>query len=246
METNLVDIHSHILFGIDDGAKDLSESLEMARVYLQQGVGTVVATPHFDIVKDNLENFLGVRDKHIELLRNSLSNVDVNLQVLQSAELYFRHELLEIDLSPFIIEGTDYLLIELPTRTVPNGILPFFEELIYQGYNPILAHMERYAILRDDTQLLHDLAEIGVLFQVNNETIINGLDSFMKACFKKGYISFVGSDAHGLGKRKINYQDLETDFNITKYNQHAQTLIHNQWVEPGTRKRINKILGKYI
>lgn len=246
MENNIVDLHTHILFGIDDGARNLDESLEMAKSWLDQGVKTVVASPHFDVQEDDLEEFLIIRDENHRILMESLKENNLDLEVLLSAELYFRADLSRYDLSPFLIQGTDYLLIELPTRTVPSRIKSTFEDLIYQGYNPVLVHIERYPSLKQDLNLFYELAEMGVVFQVNAETIINGTDSFIDACFKKNYVHLIASDAHRFDSRKPNIKEaLELIPKAHYYNENAKKVVENELVESKVSKKINKIFNKY-
>lgn len=243
----LIDIHTHILFGIDDGARDLEESIEMAQMWSSQNVHTVVASPHFDIKKDNREDFLETRDRNTDLLRKELKIKSINLEILKSAELYFRHNLIHEDLSPFTIEGTNTLLIELPTRSVPPQIASTFEELIMQGYQVILVHIERYPILKNDLELFYNLANMGVIFQVNAETILKEQSSWLKAAIKKNYVHLLGSDAHRKDKRLPNIEEaLIKSEKLEYYNNNANKIIRNQELNTVQVNKINKLFNIYI
>lgn len=246
MANRIKDLHTHILFGIDDGAKDLHESLEMAKLWVKEGVTSLVASPHFDIKKDNQEEFLKTRDTNLKILRDELAEQKIDLEVLVSAELYFRSDLVYQDLSPFLIEGTNYLLIELPTRTVPPRIKQTFEELLIQGYNPILVHIERYSILKEDLTLFYELAEMGVLFQVNAETLLKDHESWLKTAIKHDYVHLIASDAHNTKKRKPNISKaLKQSKGHDYYNDNAARIINNEVLNTPKVKRIKKLFNKY-
>ena len=93
----MVDIHTHILFGIDDGAKTLAESIEMARAWVAQGTSAVVSTPHYDNKKGNKDDFFNRRDTNIQILKNELQAQNIQLKVLKGAELYYRTSLIYED-----------------------------------------------------------------------------------------------------------------------------------------------------
>lgn len=249
MENNqtIVDIHCHILFGMDDGAKDLDESIAMAKLWVEQNVSTVVATPHFDIKKDDRQSFIYKRNKNAAILKEALNEQNINLKILKGAELYYRTNLIYEDLSPFLIEGTNFLLIELPTRTVPPRIKTTFEELIIQGYRPILAHIERYSILKTDLQLFKDLSDLGVVFQVNADTLLKEHSSWLKAAIKKNYVHLIASDAHNTDTRTPNIEEALSSTRLKNYyNNNAKVIINNEELSLETTKKISKIFKTYI
>lgn len=249
MENNLrlVDIHTHLLFDIDDGAENIDESMQMIEMWIKQGVNAVVATPHFDLKRDNRELFLQQREKAVSALRLEISKRGLDFTIKTSAELYFRRELIYEDLTPFLVEGTDYLIIELPTRTVPSQIKSTFEELIIQGYSPILVHIERYSILKQDLELFYDLVEMGVVCQVNAETFISSTDSFVKAAVKKNFVHLTGSDAHGMSRRKPNLNEgLEMCGEKEKFNYNAQCIFNNIAIDTSPTSRIKKVFNRYF
>ena len=243
---NLVDIHTHILFDIDDGAVNLEESMAMVRTWIDQGVSTVVATPHFDIKKDDKQRFLEKRTKSATILRTKINEEGLSFTIKTSAELYFRRELIYEDLTPFLIEGTNYLVIELPTRTIPAQIKSTFEELIMQGYNPILVHIERYPVLKQDLDLFHDLVRMGVVCQVNAEHFIEGTDSFVQAAVKKNFVHLTGSDAHNMDRRAPNLKDgLISSGQNTLFNKNALSVVNDLLIDTEPKGKLKKIFKRY-
>lgn len=244
---SLVDIHTHILFGMDDGARDLDESIAMAKEWVDQGVKTVVATPHFDIKKGNQEEFLALREKNMKLLKDELLSQQIDLQVLNGSELYFRSSMVYEDLGPLAIENTNYLLIELPIRSTVPRIADTFEELILQGYSPILAHIERYPILRNDLDLLHRLSNMGVILQVNADTLLEEHSSWLKGVIRKNYVDLIASDAHNLTTRPVNLKEaLDQVKDQDIYNENAIKILNNEELLIKTKAKILKIFNQYF
>ncbi len=197
----MIDLHTHLLFDMDDGAKDLDDSLALFDIQKQQGINKVVLTPHYEAFRGDLDQFVSKRSKHVETLKKALNN---GLEFKVGAEVLFSVDLLDMDLSLLVIEDTDYILFEFPTQSYINDIRRHMNSILQMGYIPIFAHIERYSFLKDDLKLMQDLVEMGVVFQVNASTFIKGHQhSFIKAAMKHNLIHLVASDAHS----QVNRQD---------------------------------------
>lgn len=200
----MTDIHTHILFGMDDGAQDVQASLEMIYEQIDQGVTQVVFTPHYGS-NDDLESFIDKRNRHYEILKQAVKEKELQIELKVGAEIMFTREILSMDLSDLVIEGTNYLLLEFPTRFHIDHIEASMNQLINDGYDPIFAHFERYSFLREDLELMKNLLELGVLYQVNASSISKKSDNnFLEACLKKDYIHLIASDAHNTSSRRPN------------------------------------------
>jgi protein-tyrosine phosphatase len=202
----MIDIHSHILPGLDDGAISLEESLAMARCAAADGIRTMVATPHVitGLYPNSRETILEAVAK---LQRTFLEN-EIELSILPGAEYYLepdlpermsRGELLTIN------DGGHYLLVELPAFFVAGYPAQVLYELQAQGVTPIIAHPERNAGFAAEPDLLHELVSHGALIQITAGSLAGLLGSAAEATarrlLKQGCVHFIASDAHSSRER---------------------------------------------
>lgn len=192
----MTDIHTHILFNTDDGAKDIETSVRMLEMEIADGVDTVVLTPHFDPSKHSIADFVKARNERISSLKSATKgkiSLVCGAEVVASPFLD-KHK----DLGLLCIEGTKALLIELPDSDFSIWV----EEMVYRlelsGYTPILAHIERYKDLRN-LELLKKLCDMGCITQVNCSFFSSPKFSdrrFIKKAAKRGLLHVLGSDCH--------------------------------------------------
>ncbi len=208
---NLIEMHCHILPGIDDGAKDVQTSLKMIERLKEQGVETIVLTSHFYSDTMSLEDFLAKRDNAMAELTTALP--DGSPRLIPAAEVYISDYLFNYDsLDKLKIGNSDYVLIEHP----------FSSEFSQKDYNrlsnlycdygvkPILAHIERYKALMDNPKKIDGLLDLGCLTQVNISSFFYEHHSTKKKLFKllkSGRISLIGSDCHNMTSRPPEYAD---------------------------------------
>ena len=244
----IADIHTHVLPFIDDGAQDLVMSLEMLIQMESDGITTVIATPHFNFMKDDEQSFLTKREDSLNQVKNIIKENNLKITIRKGTELLFGPGMTDIDLSQHTIEDTDYLLIEFSTRKKITNAVTSLENILAQGFIPILAHMERYDFLLDDGDLMIKLIQMGVLFQVNAETIIND-KSLTNILFKKNLVHLIASDTHNTTNRNPNLKEAldsldEAQADLIKNN--TQQVINNQLIEVPRPKKLIKIFNKYI
>lgn len=217
----MVDFHSHILPGIDDGAKDVNMSVEMLLLSKKQGVNTIVATPHFYIMKTTIEEFLEARQKSYDELMAYVKEHNIDIpKIVLGAEVAFCEELMDADLKKLCIEGTDALLLELPftylNEWVYNGI---YSMSMKHGVDIILAHVERYVKNFKDFSSIKPFFDLDVYMQVNSDTFLDRKSKkIIKELMKNGKINFIGSDSHNLSKRASS-MDLAANKIIKKYGE---------------------------
>lgn len=212
-----VDIHSHIIPGIDDGAADMAEALEMLKLAANDWTRYIVATPHFTpaavrqggatIGINGVRNTSSlIRAKTEELTAQAVSkNIDIKLrpgvEVLISPDV---PELLESgDICS--LNGSRYLLVEFPMTIIPSYTSDILYKIQLFGLTPIIAHPERHSEVIKDMSLIGDLVDRGMLLQVNAGSL-TGLfgRKIQKLAFKlikSGLVHFVASDAHSCGGR---------------------------------------------
>ena len=202
----MVDFHTHILPGIDDGSPDVKTSLEMLKMLRGQGVDKIVATPHFYLAKDSSKNFFRSREKAVSKLLGEIKDTENMPQIVLGAEVLLYPEVAGLaDLDKFCISGTNYLLVEMPFFKWSTITYETLEKIRRAGIIPIIAHFERYFKYQKDKTMMFRLLDIGCMIQANASFFIN---SFTKrkalGLLREEIIHFVGSDCHDLKKRKPN------------------------------------------
>ena len=164
----MTDLHTHVLHGIDDGPADIETSVKMLKVMAEQGVKTVVATPHFNYASVPPEEFILKRDKQACELKKQAEKLGITL--LCGSELVFGPQLLMLDdIKGLCIEGTKNLLIEMPfTKNWDNSVYDNLTNLIdYFNVTPIIAHVERYYPVIKNTKTAIKLIELGAHLQLD-------------------------------------------------------------------------------
>ena len=198
----MIDIHSHILPGMDDGCSTPQEAEQLLRLSWKQGVNIIAATPHFNPQKEDLENFLHRRDGAMQ----KLSLEDGMPQVLLGAEvLDFNgmHTCTELD--RLCIGDSRLLLVEMPTEPWAKHMVDDMCKLMRHGILPVLAHVERYYKRNQLLKYKDQLLDWGVCFQVNADAFLaRSTAKRTLQLLQKGQIHFIGSDCHNLSKRQPN------------------------------------------
>lgn len=197
------DFHSHILPAIDDGASTVEESLILLKRLKEQGVETVVATPHFYLQEQQLDNFIQNRENAYRSIKEASDNTDIP-DIIMGAEVYYHPILFSLEnISELCIGKSPYILLELPYRGLDKSIVAGVEKFInYTGLIPVLAHIDIY-----NPKIIDYLMQLPLLGQIN-------LTSFLdlkkrKAALKlvqKGYCHVLGTDCHNIKYRPPYFQ----------------------------------------
>lgn len=201
----MIDLHVHILPGVDDGAANIETSVMMAQMAAADGIDIVVATPH--VLKGAFDNNREDIRLQVDDLQGRLVQQGVKLQVRPGAEYY-----LEVDLPELMAKGelltlndSGYLLVELPATLVPEHTGQVLYELQLQGAMPVIAHPERNAGFMRCPQLLQDLIDRGVLAQVTAASVTGVFGRTVRqtalSFIEKGLVQVLASDAHSLNGR---------------------------------------------
>jgi len=196
-----IDIHSHILPAIDDGSKSLEESIVMLRAMQEVGYSKVITTPH--VMVDVYRNTPKIVRKKLVLLQEEARTRGLDIEIEAAAEYYLDDGFLgHLNSGDVLSFGDGYLLFETSYMDRPINMEDMIFEIQSAGFKPVLAHPERYRYINDLGGEYSRLKELGVLFQLNLNSLIGGYgkNAKQKAEFlvKQGLISFLGSDAHGL------------------------------------------------
>lgn len=201
----VIDFHSHIIPGIDDGSRDVETSLEMLRMSAEQGVEVMVATSHFYAARDRVEHFLDKRQRAYEALTAEMTEGLPRI-VLGAEVAFFRGIGQAEQIELLKIEGTGAMLLEMPFRPWSDADIDEVEALIEKrGFHIILAHLERYIGERDNRQYIQRLLEMPLRVQINAEDLSDWRQrGKLIRMFEKGQAHLLGSDCHSLHRRPPN------------------------------------------
>ena len=200
-----IDMHSHILPGMDDGSRSMGQTLRMLETAVSEGITTMIATPH-NMPGKGCPPGSVVRRK-VDELRRTVEQEGIPLEIVAGTEYYYREEVLDIlDSEDAVTLGnSDCVLVEFEPLAERNYIRNALRNILGFGYRPVIAHVERYAKLMEDTAVLGDMRKNGILVQVNAMSVTgdNGRQAKkdVRGLLKKGMVDFVATDAHSDGRR---------------------------------------------
>ena len=224
---SMIDIHSHIIPGIDDGAKNIEVTLNMLKNAEKDGTKKVVATPHYCIgygeaTMEEIKVF--VKD-----LNNKVKEENINIEIYSGQEVYFSENIIDDYKKGIIgtINDSRYMLIEFPMDKFDSNIFDVIYELQLMGVMPIIAHPERYVPIIENPVLINKFINEGYLFQVNAGSLEGKFGKKIKKTtellISNGIYSFIGSDAHNEKSRPTG---LSEAFKIAnKLNEKSEELF---------------------
>jgi protein-tyrosine phosphatase len=207
----VIDLHAHILPGIDDGPRSLEESLEMARLAVADGITTMVATPHLFRRKSvdfhNLNRPDAIRQA-VARLNEKLAEEGINLTILPGCEIPLFIDIIKFIDDQLILTINDterYICLEMPDTVIP----PATEDIIFQlnsrGITPIITHPERNLVFYEMPNKLRRFVSLGCLAQITARSLTRGfgwgISRFTKKLVRDGLIHIMASDAHNVAKR---------------------------------------------
>lgn len=202
----MIDLHSHILPGVDDGAQTLEDSLEMARKAISQGITHLMCTPHHNNGKYNNPADKIIRD--VAALQKELDQRGLDLTLLEGQEVRLTELLLTaIQRDEILFTDLDntYLLIEFPTNEIPIYAEQVFYHLLNRGQVPVIVHPERNAVFREEPNRLVSFLEMGTLTQLTAPSIVgvfgNEIQNTARQMLEHNMLYMVASDAHNLRHR---------------------------------------------
>ena len=204
--SEFIDIHTHILPGLDDGPQDMQGSIAIARCYAKLGITTIVATPHFlpgTAWAPTKEQVL----KSVQALQANLDTANIDLRVVAGMEIAYHKRLEERILANLVLPlgQSGYFLIEPSFQGEQDGLLACLQSLLNKGRKLILAHPERADMFQQMPQVLKKLVHQGLRIQINAGSLLGNFGAKSKATAEllrqDNCIHFVASDAHDVSKR---------------------------------------------
>lgn len=201
----MIDIHTHILPGVDDGAKTIDESLKIIEYLKKVGITDIVLTSHY-IKNTNYTSNRKEREQLFHELKEQSSNMGINLYL--GNEVYLTEDILDLLEQEEIVtlNDTKYMLVELPLTGYLNNLPNILCKLFDSGIVPIIAHPERYHFLQKNKERVKELLEFGCLLQCNIDSITGKYGKkakkLMKWLLKKDLVEFVATDTHYVEKKR--------------------------------------------
>lgn len=204
----MFDLHSHIIAGIDDGAKDMEMSLAMLQMAVENGTKGIVATPH--VIEGE---WLPSWDRILAdcaTLQQEAQKAKIEIPIFPGGEVALHFDILEKLKAPgpYCINGGRYLLVELPASHIPSFTDEFFFNLQARGIIPILAHPERHPEIARKPEVLVEWIRKGILTQMNGTSITGHMGERVRLTAEllltNDMIHTLGSDAHRIGHRNTN------------------------------------------
>lgn len=217
------DIHSHFIPGIDDGAKTIEDTVEMIREMHNLGYKKVITTPH--IMGDFYRNTPEIILNGLKKVKEALKQANIPIAVEAAAEYYLDYDLeRKIDEGQLLTFGTNNVLFEVSYLNAPENLFHTIFRMQTLGYQPVLAHPERYNFWHNDFSKYENLVEKGVKLQLNINSLTGyysvSTQKIAEQLIDKDMISYVGTDCHHMGH-----------INLLKnvvYEKHLEKLIHSK------------------
>jgi protein-tyrosine phosphatase len=207
----MIDIHCHILHGVDDGAQSLSDSLNMARKAVEQGIHKIVATPHH--LTSSYENPKQSIIDRVKDLNAALREEKIDLEVLPGQEVRIHGEMVEGyeagDILP--VNHTPYVLVEFPSNHVPRYTEKLFYDLQVNGLIPVIVHPERNQEIIEHPELLYQLVKKGAMTQITAGSVCGDfgkkIKNFSLQLVDANLTHFIATDAHNTTNRTFKMRE---------------------------------------
>ena len=248
----MIDFHSHILPGIDDGAEDIETALKMLSISKGNGVDTVVLTPHcHPRSQEHIDSFLERRENAFKMLSSEIVNQELpkiipasEIRIYQGFHKYNR-------LDELCIQGTRYILLEMPYEIWKDYAFEEIYQITRLGFKPIMAHLDRFL---DQEKHFREIFSLGSLVQVNTSAFLeSSTRRKMAKLFESGNIHVVGSDTHNLTDRKPDMADafgiISKKFGkeyVDYINYAGENILENKDVHPSNFEKMSFMKKLFI
>jgi protein-tyrosine phosphatase len=207
----MLDFHNHLIPGVDDGATDVAQTRAALAAMRDQGVRTVIATPHLRGALTRSPERLAARlaeiDAGWEELRSAAAAEFLGLRVERGAEVMLDAPALDLSDPRCRLAGTSFVLVEFASMTVPPRSVEALFELKMSGWNPVVAHPERYSVQGAGLAVMGEWRRTGALLQVNTGSLLGKYGSDAEATawelLKRGWADYLSSDFHARGRLSV-------------------------------------------
>lgn len=216
LSTIAVDMHSHLIPGIDDGSPSMDDSITMLAKFESLGYKKVITTPH--IMSDYFKNTPEIINKGLNELRETAQKLNLSIEIEAAAEYYYDDSLMTrlLNKEKLMTFGDNYVLFEFSFHSEPSQIDKLFFELLTQGYKPVLAHFERYAFLFGKIDKAREWREKGINIQMNFNSLSGHYGPIVQKqaeeLVNNKLIDFVGTDCHRIDHLMILEENLNKKY----------------------------------
>lgn len=254
----MIDFHSHIIPEIDDGSRSIEETMLLLEEAQKAGFTKIISTSHY--LEDHYEFNESSRKQFLDMLKIGASNLKLDLELYLGSEIYTSYDIVDLlkEHKASTINGTNYVLIELPMQSELPNLKNVIYELLGNGYIPIIAHPERYSYVKEDPNWLLEYIELGVLFQANYGSIIGmygkEAQKTVRLLLKHDMIHFLGSDVHRTKTIYTKMPEIKQELQkvlerdkfkkLTKIN--PQLVLDNETIYIETPKMIKKRFLEFL
>lgn len=241
----MIDIHTHILPAIDDGAENLQDTIEMLKEEEQNGITKVAATPHY--ICGRYENEYKYISNLVESIKTEAVKNGIKINVFPGQEVLADKYTVKLYKQKIIrgINDTKYILIELPMNYLNYNFLDIIYELRLLGLKPIIAHPERYNFIIEDIIKINNFIDEDCLFQINAGSIYGVFGKRVKKTaqilIKHGICNFIASDIHS--RRRVSHINYALSF-VDKIDKNLENYIKNNGQRVLSNKDIPQRLCK--
>jgi protein-tyrosine phosphatase len=201
-----IDIHSHILPCMDDGARNIEMSLAMLRIAEKEGISDIIVTPHYR--RGHYKGDRKQMEKMLAEMRSQMKKEGIQINLYPGNEIYYRSDLEEKLESGSLssMNDSEYVLIEFSPMEDFMYVRSAVEELFSIGYTPIIAHVERIKCIEKKIEYARTLKKMGCELQVNAASATGEVGfwckRFVHSLLKEGLVDYIGTDAHNVDNRK--------------------------------------------
>ena len=228
----MIDIHCHILPGLDDGPETFEESIKMCQIAMSDGIEKIVAAPH--VRRNTYNNISDNITTQTDALNALLPMEGILLKVIPAADVRFEWDLLEQVMSGRMLmlgSNVQYLLLELPSELIPPNFTQVAHKLLLKGIVPIIPHPERNYDVQNNLRRLYDLVNLGVLVQVATMSLTGEfgvkVERTAKLILKHRLAHLIATEAHSIAQKIIGNNEAEAM--VTK---NPQRILKGELVEP--------------
>ena len=207
----MIDIHSHLIYGVDDGSNNIDTSIDILSSLADVGITDIILTPHYIAETKYTSSKMNNIKKYNEL-KDELKKKEIDINIYLGNEIYIDENILDNIKNNEIcsLNNTEYILVELPMSGIYDDYQDLFHSLMDIGFKIVLAHPERYVSFQNDYNKIDEMVNMGVLLQCNIDSILGAYGrsakKTVKYILKNKYISFIGTDIHS---KKNNYNYIE-------------------------------------
>ena len=246
----MVDLHCHILPGVDDGAQSLADSLAMAKAAEQEGIRTIYATPHHQTSRYMNEKAAVVQK--VQQLNEYLQSQSVNVTIMPGQEVRIYGDIVsDYEAGEIITLGEKYVLIEFPSNHVPKYATQILFDLQLKGITPIIVHPERNSQIIENPEILYHLVNEGAATQVTAGSVSGQfgkkIQKFSLDLIEANLTHFIASDAHNVSTRSFKmvdaFEQIDKKFGgdfIHLFKQNAQFVLEGNDIDRDIPQLVKK------